>query len=65
MGTIELTTKEQQILDNLSPEKREFFDKHFGKIKTIPSWVTDLKHYDEIYQIDEAIAICEAFNWEY
>jgi hypothetical protein len=58
-----LTKKEQDILDNLSVEKREFFDKYFGKVSA-RMWVTNLKHYDETYKIDDAIVICEAHNWE-
>jgi hypothetical protein len=57
-----LTQKEHTILDNLSVEKREFFDEHFGKVSD-RMWVTDLRHYDETYKIDDAIVICEAHNW--
>jgi len=59
----ELTKKEKKILESLSTERRVFFDEKFGKV-TKRMWATGLKHYDNTYKIDDAICICEAFDWK-
>lgn len=61
--TIELTKIETKILNGLTDSKRIFFDTYFGKISA-RKWVSNLKHYDETYSINEVLVICDSFNWE-
>ena len=56
-----LTKKEQSIINAMSKDVRELFNKNFFKVSP-RMWVCDLKHYDETYSIDDCIAIIECQN---
>ena len=62
MMEIELCAKEKRIITSLPKEKKDFFDKYFAKVSK-RRWIAYLKHYDETYNINDVIVICEAFNW--